>query len=102
MTCINKLSEYEAQVYQKVSQQLQMARNSDQTEEVIDAAMPLGELGLDSLKLVEVIYELETFYQLDVDEELLAELETVGDLVLMMCRAMNKNGIESQPQGELC
>lgn len=48
---------------------------------------PLTELGLDSLQLVEIVYELETFYQLDVDEERLAELEMVGDLVQLFVSA---------------
>lgn len=45
---------------------------------------PIAELGLDSLKLVEVIYELERDFAIEVEEELLAQLECVGDVVTVV------------------
>lgn len=57
----------------------------------------LAELALDSLKVIEIVYQLETFYQLDVDEEQLAELEKIGDLIEMFVKAMAiKEGISSK------
>lgn len=44
----------------------------------------LGSLGMDSLKLVEIIFALETRFAITADEELMAELDTVGDLVHMI------------------
>jgi len=41
----------------------------------------IAELGLDSLKLVEVIYELERDFSIEIEEELLAQLECVGDVI---------------------
>lgn len=70
-------------ILQRVSQEIFRAqgKSGEVTIQRVDTA--LAELGLDSLKLIEIVYELETFYQLDVDEELLAELESIGDLVSM-------------------
>lgn len=74
------------QVWRRVSQEIARARG-DAGEQVLQPVQtPLAELGLDSLRLIEIIYELETFYQLDVDEERLAELGRVGDLIeLFVC-----------------
>jgi len=41
----------------------------------------LSGLGLDSLKLVEIVYELETRFSVATDEDMLAELVTVADLI---------------------
>ncbi len=43
----------------------------------------LGDLGLDSLRLVEIIYELEQRFAIEMDEERLAQLATVADVVTM-------------------
>ena len=56
----------------------------------MDLDTPLAELKLDSLKLVEVIYELEMCYSIETDEELLAQLATVGDLVAMIEAALRE------------
>lgn len=52
----------------------------------------LSSLGMDSLKLVEIIFVLETRFSIVADEELMAELETVGDLVCMIDRACQSLG----------
>lgn len=44
----------------------------------------LSSLGMDSLKLVEIIFALETRFAIAADEELMAELDTVGDLINMI------------------
>ncbi len=48
----------------------------------------LGALGLDSLQLVEMIFELETYYEVQVDEELLAQLLSVADVIDMFVQAL--------------
>lgn len=47
----------------------------------VTATSRLSGLGLDSLKLVEIVYELETRFNVSTDEDMLAELVTVADLV---------------------
>lgn len=47
----------------------------------------LGSLGMDSLKLVEVIFELETRLGIIADEERMATLQTVSDLIAMIAAA---------------
>jgi acyl carrier protein len=47
----------------------------------LNPATAIGALGLGSLQLIEIIYEIESKYGLTADEQLLAELVTVGDLL---------------------
>lgn len=49
---------------------------------------PLAELQLDSLKLVEVVYELETKLNVEADESRLAQLSSVGDLIDVFYRGV--------------
>ncbi|MEX0618217.1 MAG: acyl carrier protein [Pseudohongiellaceae bacterium] len=53
----------------------------------IQAETRLTELPLDSLSLLEVIYELENRFEVTVDESQLAALTTVNDLVIMIGKA---------------
>ncbi len=48
----------------------------------------LGALGLDSLQLVEMVFELESCYEVQVDEELLAQLVSVADVIDMLTQAL--------------
>ena len=67
---------------------LVMAARKDVSPQVMPGlGTTLGELGMDSLKLVEIIYELETRFAVAVDEELLAELNSIGDIVALIVRA---------------
>lgn len=50
----------------------------------------IGALGLESLQLVEVIFELESCYQVQVDEEQLAQLESVADVIEMFVDALQR------------
>lgn len=50
----------------------------------------IGALGLESLQLVEVIFELESCYQVQVDEEQLAQLESVADVIAMFGDALQR------------
>lgn len=69
------------QVWRRVSQEIHRAQGNAGELALQPMQTPLAALALDSLKLIEIVYELETFYQLDVDEERLAELNRVGDLI---------------------
>ncbi len=48
----------------------------------------IGALGLESLQLVEVVFELETCFDVQVDEEQLAQLERVADVIAMFGDAL--------------
>jgi acyl carrier protein len=57
---------------------------------VPDIDTMLGELEMDSLKLVETVFELETYYSITVDEDRMTELRTVSDIVEMIEAAIEK------------
>jgi acyl carrier protein len=58
----------------------------------------LGSLGINSLQLVELAYELEVRFGLQVDEEQLVQLQTVGDLQAMFVTArQEESGKETRP-----
>jgi len=60
--------------------------------------MALGSLGINSLQLVELVYELEVRFALHVEEEQLVRLQTVGDLQSMFATAGREDaGQESGP-----
>lgn len=86
-------------VWRRVSQEVSRAQGDGSGETLLAIKKPLTELGLDSLKLIEIVYELETFYQLDVDEERLSELRKVGDLVELFVSAQSADA-EPVMQGE--
>jgi acyl carrier protein len=48
----------------------------------------LAELGLDSLKLVEIIFDLESRFQVTADENMLLEVRTVADLIALISPAV--------------
>jgi acyl carrier protein len=48
----------------------------------------LAELNLDSLKLVEVVYELESRLNVEADESRLAQMSSVGDLIAVFYRGV--------------
>ena len=58
----------------------------------------IGALGLESLQLVEVVFELESSYQVQVDEEQLAQLESVADVIAMFSDALQKASQEAASQ----
>lgn len=60
----------------------QMCHASDLSLKVTSETR-LGELSLDSLALVDMIHELETQFSVTADEEQLAQLETVDDIIRM-------------------
>ncbi|MDO9319424.1 MAG: acyl carrier protein [Gammaproteobacteria bacterium] len=60
----------------------------------------IGALGLESLQLVEVVFELESCYQVQVDEEQLAQLESVADVIEMFSDALQRASQQMAPQQE--
>ncbi len=61
----------------------------------------IGALGLESLQLVEVIFELESCYQVQVDEEQLAQLESVADVIEMFVDALQRTPQPTASQREV-
>ena len=53
----------------------------------INVSTSLGELNMDSLKVVEIVFELEVFLGIEVEEEKLEALETIGDVIEMIISA---------------
>ncbi|WP_339866389.1 acyl carrier protein [Pseudohongiella nitratireducens] len=47
----------------------------------INCDSPLSSLPLGSLKVLEIVHEIESKYAIDIDEKQLFEIEKVGDLV---------------------
>ena len=72
----------ELQVFAKVLELINAAPRSGAAE--ITLHSPLSEVGLDSLRLLEIVFELEQFYGIEVDESALVEVLTVSDLVQMV------------------
>lgn len=54
-----------------------------------DRLQPLAELELDSLSILEVIYELEEYFGLELSEQQLQELTTINDLLRFFDRPDN-------------
>ena len=50
----------------------------------------ITELGLDSLRLLEIVFELEKHFCIEVDEALLIEVSSVGDLVQMVSSQLSE------------
>lgn len=60
----------------------------------------IGALGLESLQLVEVVFELETCFDVQVDEEQLAQLESVADVIAMFGDALRRAAPQMPSQQE--
>ena len=58
----------------------------------------IGALGLESLQVVEVVVERESSYQVQVDEEQLAQLESVADVIAMFSDALQTVSQEAASQ----
>lgn len=56
-------------------------------------------MGLDSLRLLEIVFELEKCFDVEVDEALLAEISTVSDLVTMIVQARDVHKTSAQEAG---
>lgn len=54
------------------------------TKKRIELSTTVSELGLDSLRLVEIIYEIEKRYCIELTEEMLFKINTVEDLITIL------------------
>jgi len=50
----------------------------------------IDDLGLDSLRLLEIVFELEKHFCVEVDEAALVEVASVGDLALMISTQLSE------------
>jgi acyl carrier protein len=57
----------------------------------------LAELDLNSLRIIEIVFELESHYRVQADENLLAQLRSVGDIVHMfeLACAAGESGLKN-------
>jgi acyl carrier protein len=58
----------------------------------IDGSSTLDELGLSSLQVADIIYSLVDDFEIEIDAELTAQINTVGDLVAIMDKALGEKG----------
>ena len=61
--------------------------SNDQQAGEVSSATLLRDLQMDSLSILELVYELEEHYSLLVDDQVLLELKSVADIVLMIEQA---------------
>jgi acyl carrier protein len=58
--------------------------------------LPLQELGIDSLELIELIFQIEDTIGIKISDEAVKELKTVGDVIVLVDRAR----VEQLPESE--
>lgn len=75
------------EVEQRVLTGIRQRCDDDQAGRGISADTRLRDLHLDSLTVLELIYELEEHYKIIVDDQQLLSLETVADIVLLVSQA---------------
>lgn len=68
------------QVFRKLCCLIQAIPGIDADVELTDQTL-IADLAMDSLRLVEIIFELERHFDCEADEGLMAESRTLGDLV---------------------
>ena len=68
------------QVRHKTLQLLTRYAN-EATREAVSVDSRIEQLALDSLAMFEIVYELEECFEVEFDEEELARMKTVGELV---------------------
>jgi acyl carrier protein len=71
-----------------VLRHLQEACTAANSAIALDPDTPLASLDIHSLRLIELVYELEVRFAVQVDEERLARLQTVGDVQQMFVAAI--------------
>lgn len=54
---------------------------NDSAQAEVPAGMSLGEIGLDSLSIVDLLFKLEREFEVSIPDDALPNLTTVGDLV---------------------
>ena len=74
------LVEQESATLAKVTQQIIDLVTSEAKEADITADSFLADVGLDSLKVMSVVFKVEARYDIELQEEDADDLDTVGDL----------------------
>lgn len=69
-----------SQVFRKLTCLIQAIPAANTTNELTEQT-PIAELSMDSLRLIEIIFELERHFDCAADEGLMAEARTLGDVV---------------------
>lgn len=70
------------QVFRKLCCLIQAIPGIDADFELTEQTL-IADLAMDSLRLVEIIFELERHFDCEADEGLIAESRTLGDLVAL-------------------
>lgn len=70
-------------------------------EQIRPEARFVEDLGLDSLDLMEVRFDIESTWQVSIDDAQAAELKTIGDIISLVQSAQAGAAQGSQPQTEL-
>jgi acyl carrier protein len=82
-----------------VLRHLQEACTAADSAIALDPDTPLASLDIHSLRLIELVYELEVRFAVQVDEERLARLQTVGDLQQMFVAAIQSPARHDDERG---
>jgi acyl carrier protein len=78
-------------IKEQVFQALQQATQQyGQIISIDDADIKLVDLGLDSLKLIEVVFDLEQQFNVQADESAMASLHSVGDVARMITTSVRQ------------
>jgi acyl carrier protein len=60
--------------------------------DVTEASHLAGDLGIDSLGVMEILADVEDKYQLNIPDAALKEVETVGDVVTAIVSRLERDG----------
>lgn len=69
-----------------------LARHADDGVTITDQSGLVADLGLDSLGVMEIIAEIEDKFELSIPDEVLREVETVGDVVAQIEKHLGSEG----------
>jgi acyl carrier protein len=83
------LSSIRQRVFDKLYALIELSPGAAQAHD-LSPDTRLTDLGMDSLRLLEIVFELEKHFDVEVDEALLAELATVSDLARMIVSRMSE------------
>lgn len=79
-----------AQVFKKLCCLIQAIPGNAADIELNDQTL-IADLALDSLRLIEIIFELERHFDREADEGLMAEARTLGDVVALFEKESSTN-----------
>ena len=74
------------QTRQKLEEILREIGGHDNDFQILDHHAIADDLGIDSLSQVDVVMEVEQAFSIEIDDETLAEMKTVGQLLEVICQ----------------